>query len=368
MSNKDFDVVQLRTELHEMPELGFHEEKTSDYIAEKLKKLGLNPQRGIGGTGVVAYIDGQEPGPTVMLRADMDALPFTIDGKPCSIHACGHDSHCAMVLETASRLVGNVKKGRVKLFFQPGEETLMGAVKSIEDGVLDDVDIAFGAHVRPIQDIPDGTVCPAVNHTGNTFLYVNLKGKTAHGARPHLGNSVVEAAVLATNALNSIWLNPAKVWSAKVTSIKCASDAPNIIADKGQMVLDIRGQDNETMKEELEKVERAIKNACACVGVECELVYPGGIIPAADYDEELVKEAADTIKEVLGEEKLAKPCGGGGEDFHFFVQKKPSIRSAYIGVGAGVTPGLHDPRMTMNPESLRNGVAVLEKLVLKHVG
>ena len=74
------------------------------------------------------------------------------------------------------------------------------------------------------------------------------------------------------------------------------------------------------------------------------------------------------LKEVLGDDKLAKDCGGGGEDFHYFVQKKPSIRTAYIGVGAGVTPGLHDPKMTMNPESLRNGVAVLEKMVLNQVG
>ena len=118
----------------------------------------------------------------------------------------------------------------------------------------------------------------------------------------------------------------------------------------------------------LEKVERAIVNASASVGVEATVKYPGGVIPAAEYDEELVAEAAEVIKEVLGQDKLAKDCGGGGEDFHYFVQKKPSIRTAYIGVGAGVTPGLHDPKMVMNPESLRNGVAVLEQLVLRQVG
>ncbi len=368
MTNKDFDVVALRTELHEIPELGFHEKKTSDYVAAKLEALGLKPVRGIGGTGVVAYIDGKEPGPTVMLRADMDALPFTIDGKPVCIHACGHDSHVAMGLATAARLVGKVKKGRVKLFFQPAEETLLGAVRSLEDGVIDDVDIAFGAHVRPIQDIPDGTVCPAVRHTSSTFIRVDLKGKTAHGARPHLGKSVVEAAVLATNALNAIWVNPLKAWSAKVTSIECKSAASNIVADKGYLIIDARAEDNPTMEELLAKIKTAINGACSAVSVECEIVFPGGVIPAAVYDEELVEETAQTIKNVLGADKLAKPCGGGGEDFHFYVQKKPSLKAAYIGVGTGATPGLHDPTMTMNPESLRNGVAVLEQLILNKVG
>lgn len=115
MDTKDFDVVAMRTDLHQIPELGFNEHKTSDYVAAKLKEMGLEPIRGIGGTGVVAYIDGTEPGPTVMLRADMDALPFVIDGKDACIHACGHDSHTAMVLATAAKLIGHVKKGRVKL-------------------------------------------------------------------------------------------------------------------------------------------------------------------------------------------------------------------------------------------------------------
>ena len=168
--------------------------------------------------------------------------------------------------------------------------------------------------------------------------------------------------------MNSLWVNPNKAWSAKVTSIDCASTATNIIPDKGKMILDIRAQDNETMTELLEKLKTAITNACACVNVTCEITFPGGVIPAAVYDEDLVDQVRKTIGEVLGEEKVAKDCGGGGEDFHYFKQKKPELHAAYIGVGTGVTPGLHDQRMTMNPESLRNGVKVLEKLILNVVG
>ena len=103
-----YDPTALRRELHEMPELALHEKRTSAYVAEKLKALGIETHENVGGsTGVVGIIRGTEPGPVFMLRADMDALPFVIDGKPCCIHACGHDGHTAMLLAAASRLKDN---------------------------------------------------------------------------------------------------------------------------------------------------------------------------------------------------------------------------------------------------------------------
>ena len=368
------ETISHRRWLHSNAEVGLHMPKGQTYVMEQLRGYGLDPHP--CGHGVIAEL-GQEGGRTILLRADMDALPMPEEsGESFSCptgteaHTCGHDFHAAMLLTAAKILKENesMLSGRVRFMFQPAEETLFGALKSYDDGVLDDVDYAFGAHVRPIQDIPDGTVCAAVRHTSSTFCIVELKGKVAHGSRPHLGASVVEAAVLATNAVNSLWVNPNKAWSAKVTSIDCASTATNIIPDKGKMILDIRAQDNETMTELLEKLKTAITNACACVNVTCEITFPGGVIPAAVYDEDLVDQVRKTIGEVLGEEKVAKDCGGGGEDFHYFKQKKPELHAAYIGVGTGVTPGLHDPRMTMNPESLRNGVKVLEKLILNVVG
>ncbi|MBQ8828807.1 MAG: amidohydrolase [Burkholderiaceae bacterium] len=368
MNLDNFDVVNMRSELHQIPELGFHEEKTSDYVAKKLEEMGLKVTRGIGKTGVVAYIEGEEPGPVVMLRADMDALPFVEDGKEVCIHACGHDCHTAMVLATAARMIGKVKKGKLKLFFQPAEETLRGALESIEDGVLNDVEMAVGAHIRPVQDIPAGTVCAAVRHTSSTFMYVDLKGLAAHASRPHLGRSTVEASVLATAAVNAIWMNPGQAWSAKVTSISCSASAPNIIPDRGQMILDIRASTNPLMKELLAKVEAAIKSATSIVGVEATVSLPGGVIPAAEYDEALVDEMRTVIKETLGEDKLANDCGGGGEDFHYFVQTKADIHPVYIGVGAGATPGLHHPQMTLDAEQLRVGVKVLEAFLRKKLG
>lgn len=122
-----YDPTALRRELHEMPELALHEKRTSAYVAEKLKALGIETHENVGGsTGVVGIIRGTEPGPVFMLRADMDALPFVIDGKPCCIHACGHDGHTAMLLAAASRLKDKIKRGTLKLLFQPAKKPFRG--------------------------------------------------------------------------------------------------------------------------------------------------------------------------------------------------------------------------------------------------
>ena len=121
------DPIKMWEDLHKIPELAMQEVKTSAYVTKTLQDLGIEVQTGIGGTtGVMGVIKGAEPGPVVLLRADMDALPFTIDGKECAIHACGHDSHTAMLLAAASRLKDRVKKGTLKLLFQPAEESISG--------------------------------------------------------------------------------------------------------------------------------------------------------------------------------------------------------------------------------------------------
>ena len=136
------NVVEIWRDLHKTPELGFEEEKTSAYLAEALEKLGYAVTRGVGKTGVMGVIRGAEPGPVLMLRADMDALPFrNDDGSIEAVHACGHDSHCAMVLAAASELAGRVRRGTLKILFQPGEETLHGALEVLKSGAVDDVDL-----------------------------------------------------------------------------------------------------------------------------------------------------------------------------------------------------------------------------------
>lgn len=361
------DVVAIWKELHQMPELGMHEFKTSAYLADALEKLGYEVTRNVGGTGVVGIKRGTEPGPVLMLRADMDALPFkNEDGTIECVHACGHDAHCAMMLTVAAELVDKVRKGTLKILFQPAEETLQGALAMLEAGVLDDVDIALGMHVRPVQDMPAGTACAAIRHTSSTFVHIDVQGRSAHASRPHLGVNCAEAAALITNAICAIKLNPAAVWSCKVTSIQANSAAYNIIPDRAKLTLDVRTQTNELMDELIEKIRVAAECAAKSVGATAE-VKPGSIIPAAVYDEDLVEEVARTIREELGEDKLAKDCGGGGEDFHHFKKAKPQLKAAYFGVGAGCTPGLHARNMTFDERQLANGVKIMVAMALKKI-
>lgn len=363
------DPREVYEDLHKIPELGFEEFKTSSYLADKLEAMGYAVTRNIGGTGVIGELKGSEPGPVMLVRADMDALPFVIDGKQTNIHACGHDAHCSMLLAAASQLIGKVKRGTLRILFQQGEETLKGALSVIEAGVIKDVDLALGLHIRPIQDIAFGELSPAVRHGSSTFIYVTINGTSSHGARPHLGVNAIEAAVLAINAINAIKLNPVVPWSCKVTKINGGSAAPNIIPDKVDMVLDARAQTNEAMQTLLEKVKTAVAGAVAACGANAEITTPGGVIPAAEYDEELTAEVAACIEEVVGKEKLAKELiNPGGEDFHYFVSHYPHIKAAYFGVGVAASPGLHHKDMQLNKEALPSGTAVLIKMVERKLG
>ena len=363
------DVVEVWKDLHKTPELGFEEEKTSAYIAEKLEAMGYTVERGIAKTGLLVSVKGEEPGPVLMLRADMDALPFkNEDGSLERIHACGHDAHSAMLLVTAQNLLGKVKRGTLKILFQPAEETLWGALEVIKTGVVDDVDLALGCHIRPIQDIPGGHVAAAIRHSASTFGEIHIKGRAAHGSRPHLGVNCAEAAAMATMGVCAIKCNPAMTWSAKVTSIQASAAATNIIPDEAVLKLDIRAQTNELMDELLEKIRKVTEGVAETFGAEAEFVLPGVVIPAAVYDESLVAEVAETIREEVGADALSPDCGGGGEDFHFYAKQLPHIKAAYFGVGVACTPGLHDRNMHFDPQYLVNGVKVMTAMALKKIG
>jgi len=363
------DVLELWEHLHAIPELGFKEFKTADFLANKLEELGYKVTRNVGGTGVIGEIKGTEAGPTVMLRADMDALPFVIEGKDEVIHACGHDAHCAMVLTAASVVADKIKRGKLLILFQPGEETLKGALAVIHTGLMDEVDIAMGLHIRPIQDIPNGTMTPAICHGASTFAQVKVSGKGCHGSRPHLGVNACDAVAAIINAINAIKLNPVLAWSCKVTNIKAGSAAPNIIPNKAELVVDCRAQTNAAMAEMLKKLEVAATSAAASVGATATLETPDGVIPAANLDQGLTAEVAECIKEVIGENNLQQNLlNPGGDDFHYYAQHNPKLKAVFFGVGCAAEPGLHDPAMHFNHAMMPFGVEVLVKMLVKKLG
>ncbi|MFZ5943075.1 MAG: amidohydrolase [Bacillota bacterium] len=361
------EIIKVYEKLHSMPELGMEEKETANYLAQSLEEKGFKVYRNAGNsTGVVGVFKGEEPGPVVALRADMDALPFTIDGNLKVIHACGHDANCTMVLmaalEAAQRGIG---RGSLKIVFQPAEETLQGAKLILNSGFVDDVEEMYGIHLRPIQEAKLGEATPALCHGSAYVIKAQIKGKAAHGARPHLGINVIDAAANIVHAINAIRVNPVVPHSIKTTKLAAGGEAFNIIPDTAHLVFDLRAQSNQLMELLIEKTVNAVQNGAASIGAEAEVEILGGV-PGADYHHELVENAQKAIQQVLGK-SLGPVLTPGGEDFHFYA-RQGKIKTAYIGLGADLEPGLHHQDMSFNLEALNHGVEILNTLIKDRLG
>lgn len=352
------DPSEYYQHLHSLAEPSGSEVQTSRYIAQALRELGLDVQTQIGGHGVVSVIDSGVPGPTVLFRADMDALPYE-DGKGgmIAVHACGHDAHCSMLLSAASDIRRIVKKGILKLVFQPGEEDLTGALAMIQDGVLENVDIAIGAHIRPIQDLPAGCMTASVTHVACATVKVRFVGKTAHASRPHLGINAIDMASNYVCMVNAIKLNPNESFSVKATRLAAEPGATNNLCAWTEITFDLRAATNPLLTEMIETMKRMAQSTALGFGGTSEWTQID-YCPASDYDPELIQTVQNCITSVVGSDKLYPAVGGGGEDFHFFKIARPSVKTAYFGVGVGAEPSLHNQNMHFDPKYLDNGVRV----------
>ncbi|MCT4620643.1 MAG: amidohydrolase [Marinisporobacter sp.] len=352
--------------LHTIPEIGFKEFKTSTFIASELRKYGYEVIEKISGTGIVAILDSKLPGPNIAVRADMDALTFEKDGEKCNIHACGHDANSAMVLTAAKEIkkIG-INNGKLFIIFQPAEEILGGAQSIIESGYIDEVEEMIGIHLRPIQEARLGEATPALVHGSSYRMIAKIKGLNAHGARPHLGVNAVDAAVLVVNAINAIRLDPRVSHSIKVTKLHAGGEATNIIPDEAEITMDMRAQNNEVMEEMIQKAKGAIISSAKAIGAQGNIEFVGGV-PAAEYDDEMINIAKTAIEEEL-ESAMEPLYTTGGEDFHFYT-KELNIKTAYIGLGADLTPGLHHPKMKFDKKALGFGVNILKNIILKRLG
>lgn len=355
------EILRTYRDLHAIPEWGLEEFKTSAYIKERLNAAGI-PVRAFTETGFTAEVVGNEPGPRVGLRADMDALPFKNEaGETYYVHACGHDAHSTMVLWALLVLkeLGLVKKGLARAIFQPAEERLVGAKRMVEAGAGKDLDELYGVHIRPVQEVKLGQAAAALWHGASTVAEVTITGKAAHGARPHLGINAIDGAALAILGINSLWANPAAQWSAKVTKIVGGGVASNIIPDKVTFTIDMRAETNPLMEEIINKVKAACTGGAAAVGATAEVRILGSV-PAAEYDAEAIANLSEAIKDVLGPEGLIEPIHSpGSDDFHEFKMADRTLKTAFLALGADCKPGLHDPQMTFDPEALLIGTKVL---------
>ena len=338
------ELVELRRDLHRHPELSFEEVETPRKIAAHLKKLGLEVKEGVGGRGVVGWLKGGKPGPTVALRADFDALniqdekhvPYksTIDGK---MHACGHDIHTATLLGVANVLseVRAELAGNVVFIHQFAEELTPGGAKPmIEDGCLDGVDVIYGAHVW--AGIPYGAVGVRSGHTMAAVdaFDIEIKGRGGHGAEPHL---TIDPIVIGSQLVQQLQ----QIVSRKVNPLKAAvvtvgsfhgGDAFNVIPDSAKMKGTVRTFDPAVRDLVAKQVQRTVEAAAQQSGADIKLDYLRGYPALVNHEQETSKVEALANK-LLGEQKVLRmePMMGG-EDFAYYLEQVPG---AFFFVGGG---------------------------------
>jgi len=361
-------VVNIRRDLHRIPEVAYTEEKTSAYVAEYLKRAGLSVVTGIARTGVVGLLDTGRPGPTLLVRADMDALPITeatglpfASQHPGVMHACGHDGHTAMVLvaATAMNALKDRINGAIKFVFQPAEEGPGGAKPMIEAGVMDNprVDYALGCHIWPT--IPEGTIGirAGVLMAAMFRFDITITGKGGHGAMPHLCVDALETGCQVVAALQRIVsrqmdpLQPSVVTVGKFE----AGTAFNVIPEIAKLCGTARTFDKTTWECWPEIIETIVKGVCESMGAGYEMSYEQGYPPTVN-DPDMADRMKRIAGEVVGVDRVLVPdMTLGGEDMSFFLERVPGCFFC-LGAGNDAYAGIHNPRFGFNEEILLTGV------------
>ncbi|MGV3465937.1 MAG: M20 peptidase aminoacylase family protein [Heyndrickxia sp.] len=362
------EVMGIFEYLHAHPEVSMKEFCTTRFLKEKLEELGCRTRVFTDCPGVIAEIG--EGAPFVGVRADMDALWQEVDGEFKANHSCGHDSHMTMALGALMLLKKQktLPKGTIRFIFQPAEEIGQGAKKMIEKGVVDDIEFLYGVHVRPIQETENGRATPAILHGASNHISGTIIGEDAHGARPHLGTNAIEVAASLIHELAYIHIDPMIPHSVKMTKLHAGGESANIIPGQASFSLDLRAQTNEVMETLIEQVKSAAESIAEFYKVKIDLTIPESLA-AATLNPEAKMIMAESISEVLGRDKLDEALvTSGGEDFHFYSVKRPHLKATMLGLGCGLTPGLHHPHMTFDRNAMWSGMQILATAVLKTMG
>lgn len=370
-------LVAWRRDFHQHPELGFQETRTATIVADHLRGLGLEVSTGVGKTGVVAVIEGEnipEDAPTVLVRVDMDALPIHeatglpfASQNPGVMHACGHDGHTAIGMGVAQLLVNyrDQLAGRVKLVFQPAEEGLGGASAMVNDGVMQDPkpSASFGLHLWSRLPL-NQTVVQSGPLWANAGLFeLTVKGRGGHGAMPHetVDATVVAAhIVVAWQSIVARIIDPAQTAVLTVGTFH-SGDAGNVIAGSAKLTGTIRTFDPAVEALLKAKMQQVADGICQAYGATCELVHPISI-PAVINSEEGAQVMRQVATAIVGEEMVAQITPMMvGEDVSEFLLRAPGC---FILVGAA-KPGDPDPSPHHNAtfdfdeRMLPTGVALL---------
>jgi hippurate hydrolase len=367
-------IVALRRDIHREPELGFDTEKTAAKVLAALDGLPLDLETGVAQNGIVATLEGEGGGPTVALRADMDALPiqeetglpFTseIEGK---MHACGHDGHTSMLVGAVHVLSGMRDRlgGTIKFVFQPAEEGGGGGKVMVDEGVADDVSSIFALHLWP--GLPFGKVATKAGPimAAADAFEMEVRGSGGHGAMPHLAADAVVMAAQIVTALQTVVsreVDPVEPAVLTVGEIG-AGTAFNIIPEKARIGGTVRTLNPDLRKMMPERIEELARGVAKGMRGDANLDYTFSY-PVTVNDEDAAARALSVADDLFGGDsvlELPNPSMGG-EDFAYFLEKVPG---AFIWLGVGEdASGLHTPRFAFDEDILPRGAALLAALAL----
>jgi len=365
-----------RRHLHQNPELALDCPQTAAFVVERLREFGVDEiHEGIAKTGVVAIINGQGAGPTVGLRADMDALPMSeITGLPYAsanagkMHACGHDGHTTMLLGAAKYLAETRNfRGRVALIFQPAEEAIGGARIMVEEGVLDRFDIAevYALHNAPGTPVGHFYTTPGPIMAAVDTFHIDITGRGGHGAMPHETIDPVVAACGMVTAIQTIVSRnhyALRDLVVSVTQIHTVT-VDNVIPETAYINGTVRTFDKGVQDMVIRRMEEIVAGQAAAYGVKAELRYEVGY-PATINDPHRTEFAAEVAREISGDAAVEGNGGRemGAEDFAYFLEHRPG---AYLFVGNGDTAGLHHPKFDFDDNVSPVGASFFARIVEK---
>ena len=368
------DLITYRRTMHNNPEVGAELPQTKAYVMNKLREFGYEPKE-ICESGIVATIEGNKPGKTFLLRADMDALPM-VEATECDfkstngcMHSCGHDMHTAMLLGAARLLKQNQDKieGTVKLAFQPDEEGFTGAKKMIKAGVLESpkVDAAMAMHVH--SGTPSNVVLYGLGTSiaGCNRFRIVVNGRGCHGAMPETGVDPINIAAHIYISLQEIISREISATKPAVVTIGkfAGGDAPNIIPGEVIMEGTIRSLDKEVGEFIFNRINEIVTSTAKMFRGEAELIELSSVPPLTN-DTDLANELGTYVKELIGEQAVVSFQGGGmgSEDFASYSYEVPST---YFMLGAGIKQEntlygepMHNEKVVFNEDILTTGAAM----------
>jgi amidohydrolase len=382
------DVIKIRRRIHRQPEVGLKLPKTQAVVLEELSKLGLEGRKGNGLSSVVAVIEGGRPGPTVLLRGDMDALPLhedtgldfssEIDG---AMHACGHDTHVAMLLG-AARLLQERKAelpGKVILMFQPGEEGLGGAKTMIDEGLLEAAGEtaptgALAVHIGTRYPTGEVHLRPGPQMAATDVIRITVRGRGGHASAPHLALDPIAVAAEIVLALQAMVTRRIDVFDPAVVTIAqiTAGTTNNIIPETVFLFGTIRTVSEESRAEVRAGVRRVAEGIAAAHAATAEVDLEAGY-PVTINDPAFTAFVMETARSLIGPEKVAELPAPimGAEDFSYVLQRVPGAM-AFVGArpddqDPATAPQNHSNLVVFDEPAMSVGVALYTAVAVRHL-